>query len=265
MRKSIMTALAALTAGAVFGAITGSIVTETGDVQKGTLRWSTRDKAFAVTTKGGIEIQVKPADVAELNVDKPDGFDAAVEQCNKGQAAAAIPALQKIVKDYSHLKWDKTAGRYLAEAYIATGKAEEGLKACQPIISAEPAAAYQGDLAPAYWEALLKLGRRSQLETALQKAAKSGDPFSVGAAQIKRGDLALLDGKESADAAKKALVDGYLRVVLMCDDPEIAPRLQPEALYKASRCFEKLSQSGRAEDMRIRLKQRYAASPWAAK
>lgn len=265
MRKSVLTALAALASAAVFGAITGSITTESGDVQKGTIRWSTRDRAYAVTVKGGIEIQVKPADVAEMSIDKPDGYDEAVAQVNKGQGAAAVPVLQKIVKEYSHLDWDKAAGRYLAEALISSGDLNKGLSACEDIIKTDGDAAFTGDLAPAYWEALLKLGRRPKLENLLQKAAKSGDRFSAGAALIKRGDIILLDGKDSADAAKKALVDGYLRVVFMYTDAEIAPKLQPEALYKACKCFEKLGSSGRAETMRAKLKQQFADSPWAAK
>ena len=265
MRKSVITAFAALATAAVFGAITGSITTENGDVQKGTLRWSTRDKAYAVTTKGGIEIQIKPADVAEMVVDKPAGYDEAVAQVNKGQGAAAVPVLQKIVKEYAHLDWDKAAGRYLAEALISSGDLNKGLGACEDIIKTDADAAFTGDLAPAYWEALLKLGRRPKLEALLQKAAKSGDRFSAGAALIKRGDIVLVDGKDSADAAKKALVDGYLRVVFMYTDAEIAPKLQPEALYKAAKCFEKLGSSGRADAMRSKLKQQFADSPWAAK
>ena len=93
MRKSVVTALAALASAAVFGAVTGSITTEGGATQKGVIRWSMRDKAYAVT-KGNTEIQVKPADVAEIEIDKPAGYDEAVAQVQKGKGAAAIPALQ---------------------------------------------------------------------------------------------------------------------------------------------------------------------------
>ena len=110
LRKSVVTALAALASAAVFGAVTGSITTEGGATQKGVIRWSMRDKAYAVTTKGGIEIQVKAADVAELAIDKPAALDAAAAQVEKGQGKAAIGALQKLVKDYAHLQWDKVAG-----------------------------------------------------------------------------------------------------------------------------------------------------------
>ena len=264
MRKSVVTTMALLLAAAGLGAVTGTITTESGDVQKGVIRWSVRDKAYAVT-KGNTEVQVRPADVAEIEIDKPAGYDAAVAKVQSGQGAAAIPVLQKIVKEYQRLQWDKTAGRYLAEAYIAAGKPDDGLRACEAIISSDASAAYKGDLAPAYWRALLELGRKAKLESTLEKALKSGDRFSAGAAYILRGDQALKEGGESNDAAKKALTDGYLRTVFMYADAEIADRLQPEALYKAARCFERLGQSGRADTLRAQLKQSYGSSVWAAK
>ena len=264
MRTHIIIALCAVAALAAPGAVTGSLTLENGDVQKGAIRWSAREKAY-VMTKGKVEQQFKETDVAELDIEKPDAFDAAVAQVAKGQGAAAIPTLQKIVKEYAHLQWDKVAGRYLAEAYVAAEKPADALKVCNDIIDGEPSSAYRGDLAPAYWSALLSLNRRGPLEKNLEKAAKSDDRFAHGAALIMRGDIAMKDGNESADACKKALSDGYLRVVFLYKDPEFAEKLQPEALYKAAHCFDKLSQSGRADFMRTELKRSYASSPWANK
>lgn len=264
MQRIIISALCAFAALAVSGAVTGLLKLENGDEMKGAVRWSTREKAYIVT-KGKIEQQFKAAEIAEMDIDKPEAFDAAVAQVAKGQGAAAIPALQKIVKEYAHLQWDKAAGRYLAEAYLAADKPDDALKACKDIIDGEPSAAYRGDLAPAYWSALLRLNRRAPLEKSLEKAMKSEDRFARGAALIMFGDIALKDGKESADACKKALTDGYLRVVFLYKDADVAAKLQPEALYKAAHCFDKLSQSGRADFMRTELKRTYASSPWANK
>ena len=264
MRKLTVLLMAGVACVTMFGDVPGSITTTSSETHKGKIRWSTRDKAYVIT-EGNVELQVKEADVEVLDIDKPAGFDVAAGQVQKGQGAAAIPALQKITKDYQHLQWDKIAGRYLAEAYIAAGKAEEALKTCQSIISGEPTAAYKGELAPAYWNALLALNKTSALESALAKAAKSGDRFSSGSALILRGDIILKAGNESNESAKKALTDGYLRVVYLYNDPGVAARLQPEALYKAAHCFEKLGQSGRADSMRTTLKKTYASSPWAAK
>ena len=264
MRKQTIIALFALAAQLPLGAAVGTLTTENGEVQKGNIRWSAREKAYVVV-KGKLELQFKATDVSEIDIEKPAELDPAIAQVAKGQGVAAIPALQKIVKEYAHLQWDKVAGRYLAEAYVLAEKPADALKVCNDIIDGEPSAAYRGELAPAYWSALLSLNRRSPLEKCLEKAAKGDDRFARGAALIPRGDIAMKDGNESADACKKALSDGYLRVVFLYKDPEFAEKLQPEALYKAAHCFEKLNQSGRADFMRTELKRSYASSPWANK
>ncbi len=263
MRTSIIMAMTAFAAAVVFGDVPG-VITANNETHKGMIRWSARDKAYVVTN-GGVELQVKAADVDDLDIKKPEGYDDAVEKVNKGTATSAIPVLEKIVKDYKRLQWDKAAGNYLAKAYLATDKADLALKTCQDIISMDATAAYKGELAPAYWSALLALGKIPQLESALDKAFKTGDRFSSGAALLMRGDMILKDGNESPDASRKALTDGFLRVVLLYKEDAVASRLQPEALYKAARCFEKLNQSGRADQMRSELKRSYATSPWAGK
>ncbi len=266
MRKSLLMALAGMTAATVF-AVPGTVVTE-NDSKTGDVKWSVRAKGYVISVKQGntmIDAEVPAADVVELDIQKPATFDAAAEQVDKGNGSAAIPALKKIIDDYQHLQWDKIAGSYLARAYLDSGKAEDAYKTCRDIIAGDPSAAYKGDLAPAYWEALLKLDKKSALEGALKKAAASGDRFSSGSALIKRGDIILAEGKDSPDAAKKALTDAYLRVVLLYRDAEVAARVRPEALYKAAKCFERLSQSGRADQMRTELKSLYGSSPWASK
>ena len=70
MRSMMVAAFVAAVAAAALGDVTGTITTEGGSVHKGALRWSSRDKAYAVTSKDGIEIQVKPGDVAELELRK---------------------------------------------------------------------------------------------------------------------------------------------------------------------------------------------------
>jgi tetratricopeptide (TPR) repeat protein len=264
MRKSLLFVLAAASAATCFGAIKGTITKTDGVTQKGEIRWSSRDKAYVITA-GRIETQVPATDVEEMNIEKPAGFDKAADSVDKGQGASAIHVLEKIVKEYQRLQWDKEAGGYLARAYLDAGKADQALKACQTIISSDSTAAYNGKLAPAYWEALFQLGQMSKLEAALKRAAASGDRASSGAALIKRGDIVYKEGKETKDAARKALVDGYLRAVLMYTEPGVAEQVRPEALYKAARCFEKLDQASRADQYRTELRNTYKTSPWASK
>lgn len=262
--SSVVCTCAVLFAFTASGAVKGSLTMENGDVHKGLISWDGGQKEYVVK-KGKFEERYKSSDVDKLDIEQPAALGAAVAQVEQGQGAAAIPALQAIVKDYAHLQWDKVAGRYLAEAYLAADKPDAALKVCRDIIEDESAAAYRGDLAPAYWNALLRLNRLPALEKNLKKAMEGKDRFSRGAALIMYGDIAMKAGHESSDACKKALTDGYLRVVFLYTDAEIAGRLQPEALYKAAHCFDKLNQSVRADFMRTELKRTYASSPWASR
>ena len=87
MRRSLIMMFAAASAIAAVAApagISGSITTESGDTTKGLIRWSARDKAYAITTKGGMELQVKATDVAEIDIAKPAGWDQIVAQVEVG-------------------------------------------------------------------------------------------------------------------------------------------------------------------------------------
>ena len=249
-KKMPILALAAFAAPALF-AIQGTVSTE-AETFAGDVKWHARDKKYVVE-KGKITKEFKLADVTAVDVAKPAGFDKAVQQVQDGSGAAAIPVLSKIVADYRMLKWDRPAGRYLALAYLDSGNAQKAYDACQPIVAEDKAAAYTGDLAPAYWQAMLKLGKSEQLEGLLKKAAASGDRPSSAAALVMRGDIIVAASNDRPDELRRALYDGYLRVVLMYQDAPCA-RERGEACLKAAQCFDKLGQSGRAEQLRAQAK-----------
>lgn len=249
--KKLMLGFAAAVAATNLWAIQGTLMTET-ETLTGDIKWHGRDKQYVIE-KGKVTKEFPLADVTGLDIPKPAGYDKAVSQVDGGQAAAAIPVLTKIVADYRMLQWDKPAGRYLALAYLATGNAEKAYSACQPIVNEDKSAAYSGDLAAAYWQALLKLGKSQQLETLLKKAATSGDRAASAAALVMRGDIIVSTSNDAPDKLKDALRDGYLRVILMYLDPECA-RERAEACMKAAQCFDKLGQSARAEKLRQQAK-----------
>lgn len=254
MRKPVLMTLAAVAATNLW-ALQGTLTTET-ETLTGDIKWQARDKQYIVSVKKGqttIDMERKLSDVTGLEIAKPAGFDKAVAQVEGGQATAAIPVLTKIVSDYRMLQWDKPAGRYLALAYLAAGNADKAYSACQPIINEDKAAAYSGDLAAAYWQALLKLGKNQQLEGLLKKAATSGNRTASAAALVMRGDIIVSTSNDAPDKLKDALRDGYLRVVLMYQDAECA-RERAEACMKAAQCFDKLGQSARAEKLRQQAK-----------
>ncbi len=248
--KKLILGFAALTAAELF-AIQGTISTDTETVT-GDIKWHARDKKYVVE-KGKVTKEFNLADVTSLDIPMPAGYDKAVQQVEGGQGAAAVAALTQIVADYRMLTWDKQAGRYLALAHLAAGNAQKAYEACAPIVSEDKAAAWSGDLAAAYWQALLKLGKKDQLEGLLKKAAASGDRQASAAALVMRGDIIVSSSHDVPEELKRALREGYLRVVLMYQDPA-CKRERGEALLKAAACFDKLGQSARAENLRAQAK-----------
>ena len=250
MRKTMLMTVAALTAAELF-AIQGTVSTDVESVS-GDVKWHARDKKYIIE-KGKITKEFKLADVTSLDIPKPAGYDKAVQAVENGQGASAVGVLSKIVADYRMLQWDKPAGRYLALAHLAAGNAQKAYDVCSPIVAEDKAAGYSGDLAAAYWQALLKLGKRDELEKMLKKAATSGDRPASAAALVMRGDIIVSTSNDAPDKLKDALRDGYLRVILMYQDAECA-RERGEACLKAAQCFDKLGQSARAEKLRQQAK-----------
>jgi hypothetical protein len=249
--KMMFAALAAILASSAW-AVQGSITANDSE-KKGDIRYRARDKMYLVTVqrKGGspIEIELKADDVTDISVPKPKDYDKAVEMVQKGQGIAAIGILQKIVTDYKKLNWDLPAGRYLVEAYLQANNPQKAYEAAQGIIRDDKKAAWQGDLAPAYWQSLLKLGKQQQLEALISKAASSGDRHASAAALVLRGDMIIADGGDGRDNLRKALVDGYLRAALMYGEDE-CKEVRSEAMLKAAKCFDSLGWAERAENLR---------------
>ena len=250
MRKTMLMTVAALAAAELF-AIQGTVSTAVESVS-GDVKWHARDKKYIIE-KGKITKEFKLADVTSLDIPKPAGFDKAVQAVENGQGASAVATLTKIVADYRMLQWDKPAGRYLAMAHIAAGNAQKAYDVCSPIVAEDKSAGWSGDLASAYWQALLKLGKKEQLEGLLKKAATSGNRQSSAAALVMRGDIVVQGSNDAPEELKKALRDGYMRVVLMYQDAECR-RERGDAMLKAAACFDKLGQAARAENLRAQAK-----------
>ena len=254
MTRMAVMGLAALAAAQAF-AIQGTLKTET-ETLTGDIRWRARDKHYVVSVKKGqtaVDMERKRDDVMSIDIPKPANFDKAVQLVESGSGAAAIGILQKIVDDYVMLQWDKPAGRYLVLAHLSANHAQKAYECCQKIVSQDREAAYRGALAPAYWQALLKLGKTDQLEGLLKKAASCGDRAASAAALVMRGDIIVAKSNNSPDALRDALRDGYLRVALMYRDAECVDA-RADALVKAAQCFDRLGQSSRAETLRAQAK-----------
>lgn len=220
----------------------------------GTIRWQPASKSYLITARGA-SLTIPYDQVEKLRIPVPPALETARGQVQGGQAGQAIGALEKIVADYTMLEHDLPAGRLLAEAYLKTGVAAKAIEMCEKLLKDNPTAAYSADFAPLYWQALQANGRDALLKRALAEAVQKGTRELAAQAQIMRGDIEKKNGN-----LKDALVDGYLRTAVLFQDVKA---VQPEALYKAMKCFEELGQAGHAEKMRRRLLAEFPQDPLA--
>lgn len=238
--------------------VQGTLFTKKGTQVTGQLRYRPSSKDYQITANG-ITSSMALSDVLSVTVNKPAGFEEASRMVAAGKNVdAAIATLTKIADDYTMLEYDVKAAGFLADAYFQKDNMAKVIECCEKIIRGNPEAAYSGDMAPKYWTALLKMDNTSKLKTLLDQAASKGpDRESAARALIMRGDI---DAKKSE--FKTALIDGYLRVVVMFQDVK---EVQPLALAKSMKAFEDLGQIPYAEKMRKRLLSEYPDSEEAKK
>ena len=241
--------------------IDGRILTKDKKVVAGKIRWFPAKKVYTVVQVGQNgqtrEIELTPDQIARIQVPEPAKLRPAIAAARSGKASAAVPVLQEIVKTYAMLEWDERAARYLAEAQLASGDAVGAVTTCEGLIKAKPSVAYIGDVAPVYWQALLKTGKTGKLDDLITKAIAEGGREASAAALIMRGDM-LMEKRETLNALK----DGYLRVVILYENVK---DVQPEALYKAAKAFDALNQNANAEKLRSTLRTKYSQSEYARK
>lgn len=232
------------------------IITKRDKTQlKGIIRWQPASKVYVVKkARSNVELKVSLRDVVRVSVRKPSKIDAAVKMVKRKQYAAAIPALEQIMKDYAMLEWDVSAARWLAECYLKTKRAKDAVKMCEKVIKKNPNAASSGDLASVYWDALIETEQFLKLRKALDIAVQKGNRQVAAVAQVKRGDIDMKKGE-----FKNALIGGYLRTIVFFGQLKF---IQPEALYKAAKCFEKLGQHSHAEKMKKKLMTEYPRDPY---
>ena len=238
--------------------VEGTIFTKEGREIPGMLSWKGSARSYIVRS-GGAEHTVALDQVRDLRVKTPPpGLAAAMQQVQEGRAiSSAIPVLKQIFETYDMLQYDVVAGRGLAEAYAKGGQHKDAVAICEKLSRDNPAALADPGLAGIYTAELLALDQTSRLKDVLQTIIKQGSRESAAGALIRRGDMEM-----KRNGYRDALVDGYLRVVVLFEDIKST---QPEALYKASLCFDQLNQGTYAERMRKKLIQDYPQDPFAAK
>lgn len=257
-----VTALAFLAAAPeLFAQVPGRITNREGKTFTGTIRWMSASKKYVIATKSSnganVNVELPPDNVKKIEVTKPAALDKALADMKAGNAASAIPVLDKIVTAYEMLQWDEPAARALAAARLQNGDAEGAIKVCEKLSATKPELAYSGEVAPIYWKALLKADKTAKLSSLLSKAISTGDAAASAAALVMRGNI-YFEQKKYNDALK----DGYLRVVVLYGSVKSA---QPEALYMGAKAFEALNKTSDAERLRAKLRSEYPKSSWAQK
>lgn len=231
-----------------------------GNIVKCKLRWLPASKEYIVitVTESGrrVEQRWKPADIAQMAVAPPAGWQNVVKRASESPDAA-IPLLRTIMSDYKMLKYDEEAARIAATIYLNKGQPEEAIKVCEEVTRDNPAAASVSVMAPVYWQSLVAADKTSRLEKMLDEAAVSAPRPIAAKALIARGDLL-----KKQNRPRDALKDGYLRVVFLLSNEKDAAA---EALYKAAEAHDELHQTSYAEKMRQALLTRYSDSPYARK
>ncbi len=257
--RTLALAACLLVAGAARGQVPGTIVKKDGQQLAGRVQWLPAAKAYGVTDARGT-FQIGLDQVARVDAPKPAPLDTSIAQVRSGAAGAgaAIPMLLKIVDAYTMIGgWDVLAARWLAEAYLKTGVGADAVKMCERVLAQNPEAIQNPEFAYLYWDALLAVNQTAKLERAMEEMIKKGTRPLAAMAQIKRGDIQMKRGD-----LKEALVSGYLRTAVLFRDVK---DVQPEALYKATKCFEELGQQSHADKTRRKLLAEHPSSPFAEK
>ncbi|MBL7076583.1 MAG: hypothetical protein ISS31_03835 [Kiritimatiellae bacterium] len=259
-RIGLTTLLVALLVAGTTDAAVKAVITKTGTGQKltGKVKWLATTKKYSIMPEGSpVEYKLDPSDVADIRVAKPAELDAAVKQVVAGRYASALPVLEKIMKDYTMLQYDVVAAQYLAQAYLKTKDPRKAVSMCDRVAGSNPQALENPGFAGIYWQGLLETEQYMKLDKALAVAIKGESRELAAVAQLRRGDIAKQKGN-----LDDALIDGYLRTVIFFQGIKT---VQPEALYKAAKCFEEKGQHSYAEKMRKELLSSYPQSEYAQK
>ena len=231
-------------------------------VYDGVIRWQAARKEYQITTANNATLTF-PANRVELIIPRPRQLDTAIADLRGGRNAAVITGLGPILNDYLMLMHDEEIASLLIQAHLASNNSTEALKIADRVIGSRPEAAFRGAMTGPYWAALLAANQTEKLRGLLDKAIQTGDIPAMSQALVMRGDMILNKANPTSLDHRQALVDGYLRVIVLY--AKDAKDVLAEALYKAAQSFDKMGQTSRAQIFRNRLHAEFPNSDWAAR
>ena len=236
-----------------------TIIKNDGGRASGKVRYVGSSKTFEMQMQGGkATTTVSASDVARVVLQKqPEALAPAIAAVKRGQFQQAVAPLKKIKDDYEMFGPDLHAAQYLAQAYLGLGQSANAVRMCDEVLRTNKDAANSGEFAGIYWDALRKEKQFAKLTRILGDAIQIGGRDVAAVALVKRGDISMEKGE-----GKKALLDGYLRTILLFQDVK---SIQPEALFKAMQAHKALNEHNYAEKWRKRLLSGYPTSDYAKK
>ena len=238
--------------------VEGVLITREGREIRGILQWKGAQGVYEIQQPGSSATTTLTADkVKRVMTRPPPELEEAKRNVQSGRHLDAIPVLKRIASLYIRLEHDVVATRWLAEAYQKSGDLKSAVAVCEKLMKENPACMASEEFVSVYGDKLILDKQYVKAKDIFTRIIEQGDHAAAAVAQIKRADMDMANGN-----VKEALVNGYLRTALLFGDVK---QLQPEALYKAALCFEKLGQTPEAEKMRRQLLADYPQDPFAAK
>ncbi len=174
--------------------------------------------------KGKANFLLSASEVEYCRPPKPEGFD----------QIADAERLAALVHKHYGLWWDIEAFKKLMPLYVATGKNQEAIRLYREMREA-PGPSAPLSCTRNYWDALEQDGQKATLRRAIAETIANGNREASAWAYLMRGDLHRSEG-----TSEKALLEGYLRTVMIFDDITSCRR---DALRKTAETMERLGDS----------------------
>ena len=248
--------LACLLAGfAVAASAAPYVILKGGRRVEGTRLRAKPDGTLILTTAAGNQ-EIPAGRYEKAVADKPAELEAALRAAQAQKWDEAIPALEKIAKEYRFLDWDIVAQKHLAEALLKKGDAEGAVRTYAALIAASEEEKNNVDTQWGYRRAMLAAKQYAALGRQLDVVVSSGSRIEAAKAQNMRGEIELAQNNLEA-----ALLE-FLRTEMLfadCKDPQVLG----EACFRAAQCLEKL-RDPRAADMYRKVAAEYRSCTFAS-
>jgi TolA-binding protein len=206
-----------------------------------TLKDGQRREGTITGVRGGlVRIKVGPAETAlplaniqTVTMAEPAEYNAAVEAWQKGDAATALPALEKLAATFEGLPvgWAERACSLLPEVYLSEGRTEDAEKAFAKFQQLYPTSGSSSDLLLARM-AISKNDfstARGKLEPIVAEARQTLLPAGPKAAAMSQALYLMGQVQENAGLKSEALENYLLVTTLFKNDPASVARAADRA------------------------------------